>query len=305
MEIKKAAIVGVGALGVLFGRQIAAALGKDAVCYVADKQRIERYQRDGVYCNEEKLDLSFIDRDDATVSPADLLIFAVKYTAIQDAVEAARHLVGERTVIISLLNGITSEQVLADAFGAEKVLYCVAQGMDAIKDGSRFSYQNMGELVIGEADNSHSEKLSAVASFFDRAGIPYKIPENTMQTLWNKLMLNVGINQTAAVYGVDFRELQKEGPFRQTMLSAMRETKAVAAYEGITLTEEDISRWMKVLDSLNPNGRPSMAQDVLARRRTEVELFAGTITALGKKHGVPTPTNDLLYTKIKEIERQF
>ncbi len=305
MEIKKTAIVGVGALGVLFGRQIAAALGKDAVCYVADKQRIERYQRDGVYCNGEKLDLCFIDRDDPAVSPADLLIFAVKYPAIQDAVEAARHLVGERTVIISLLNGITSEQVLADAFGAEKVLYCVAQGMDAIKDGSRFSYQNMGELVIGKADNSRSEKLSAVADFFERAGIPYKIPENTMQTLWNKLMLNVGVNQTSAVYGVNFRELQKEGPFRQTMLSAMRETKAVAAYEGIALTEEDISRWMKVLDSLNPDGRPSMAQDVLARRRTEVELFAGTITAHGKKHGVPTPTNDLLYEKIKEMEQKF
>lgn len=305
MEIKKAAIIGVGALGVLFGRQIAAALGKDAVCYVADRQRIERYQRDGVYCNGEKLDLCFIDRDDTAAGPADLLIFAVKYPAIQEAVEAVRHLVGEQTVIISLLNGITSEQVLSDAFGAEKVLYCVAQGMDAIKDGSRFSYQNMGELVIGEADNRRSEKLSAVARFFDRAGVPYKIPENTMHTLWNKLMLNVGVNQTTAVYGINFRELQKEGPARQTMLSAMRETKAVAAYEGITLTEEDISRWMQVLDSLNPDGRPSMAQDVLARRRTEVELFAGTITALGKKHGIPTPTNDWLYAKIKEIERQF
>ena len=113
-------------------------------------------------------------------------------------------------------------------------------------------------------------------------------------------MLNVGLNQVCAVYNVPYRGVQHPGTARDTMLAAMREAQALAAREGVTLTDADISAWMKMTDALNPDGMPSMRQDTLARRPTEVEL-----RRLGEKHSVPTPVNDMLYRRIAELEAAY
>lgn len=73
-------------------------------------------------------------------------------------------------------------------------------------------------------------------------------------------MLNVGLNQVCAVYNVPYRGVQYPGTARDTMLAAMREAQALAAREGVTLTDADISAWMKMTDALNPDGMPSMRQ---------------------------------------------
>ncbi len=84
----------------------------------------------------------------------------------------------------------------------------------------------------------------------------------------------------------------------------MRELIALAEKENVSLSEEDINSWLAVLDGLNPNGKTSMLQDVEARRKTEVEMFAGRIIELCKFHNVPTPANVRLFEQIKEIERE-
>ena len=89
------------------------------------------------------------------------------------------------------------------------------------------------------------------------------------------------------------------------MLKAMEEIKTAAAYEGVHLTKSDIAEWMRVLDTLNPEGMPSMRQDTKAHRKTEVDLFSGTICSLGKKYGFETPVNDFLYEQILKIEASY
>jgi len=305
MEIKRVGIIGVGALGVMFGMQMMKNCGPECVSFIADKDRIARYKKDGVYCNGKLCDINFVDKDDETVEPFDLIMVAVKYTSIHDAIDAIRHCVGDNTVIISIINGVVSEEDIAAVYGWEKVLCCVAQGMDSTKDGSRFKYDNMGTLVIGELDNSESEKLRAVTAFFDKAQIKYRVPENIKYAMWSKLMLNVGLNQVLAVYRAPYGEIEKNAELKSMLYEAMRETQAVAKYEGVILTEEDMDNWMKLMASLNPEGYPSMAQDVMAGRKTEVALFSHTIIRLGKKYGVPTPVNQFLSDEIAEIEENF
>ena len=86
------------------------------------------------------------------------------------------------------------------------------------------------------------------------------------------------------------------------MIAAMREVMALAPYEGVTLTEDDLTYWLGVLDTLGAAGKPSLRQDLEAGRPTEVELFSGTIRQLGQKHAIPTPVNDWLYAEIKRLE---
>ncbi len=305
MEIKTVSIVGLGALGILFGHHLSKRMPGQNLRIIADPGRIRKYRTEKVYSNGEPCDFHYVSPDEAC-EPADLLLFTVKFNGLEDAIRIARRHVGEHTVILSALNGISSEGIIGRAYGADKVLYCVAQGMDAVKVGNRLTWDHMGKLIFGDAEPGVvSEKAKSVASFFDKTEVPYEIDKDMKRKIWSKFMVNVGVNQTVAVYGGGYGEIQKEGPARETMIAAMREVIALAQKEGILLDEEDIGYWLDVLGKLSPRGKPSMAQDVEARRPSEVELFAGTVIRLGERHGIATPVNRDFYERILAMEKEY
>lgn len=305
MEIKNVSLIGLGALGILFADLMTKKWPVENVRIVADEERIARYQKEGVYCNGKRCDFHYVTPEEK-VAPADLLLFTVKFTGLADAIEAVKHHVGEETIILSAINGITSEEIIGNAYGEEKVLYCVAQGMDAVKEGNHLTYKNTGMLCFGDKQKGIiSEKAKRVARFFEAIDFPHEVDDDMLKRLWGKFMLNVGVNQTVAVFRGNYGLIQREGEARQMMIGAMREVIALAQKEGIDLTEEDLHYWLSVLARLHPEGKPSMAQDVEAKRYSEVELFSGTVLKLAKKHRLNTPMNEQLYRRIKAIEAEY
>lgn len=304
MEIKTVAIIGLGALGIMYGKHLVDHLGVDAVRIIADHDRIERYKKDGIFCNGEPCAFRYVDAEEQ-MEPADLLIFAVKYTGLKSAIESAKNQIGKQTIILSVLNGISSEHVIGEAFGFDRLLYCIVAGMDASKVGNELTYKNIGFLSFGEANDERSEKVQALARLFDKVDMPYEIPERMLHKMYSKLMVNTGVNQSTAVFETNYGGIQVPGKPRDTVIAAMKEVIQVANAEGVDLQESEIAEWLKINDSLNPEGMPSMRQDTLQHRPTEVDLFAGTIRKLGKKHGIPTPVNDFLYDQIRAIETSY
>lgn len=303
MKIRNCTIIGLGALGTLFGKLIQDNLGAGSVRFLASADRIERYQKNPVYCNGERCDFSFVSEDDTT--HADLVIFAVKWPDLPDAIRAVRNQVGEHTVIISLLNGITSEEMIAEAYGWEHVLLAVAQGMDATRLGTQLTYSSPGQIVFGDRNDERTEAVEAVAEFFEQAGINYTISDDIHRQLWSKYMLNVGCNQAVMAFETNYAGIQTAGQARDVMLSAMREVIQVADAEGVRLTEEDVLWWMNLLATFNSENCPSMRQDALAKRKTEVEMFSGVILAKAKRYGISVPTNEWLYRRILELESEY
>lgn len=311
MQIKTVAIIGLGALGILFGKQMQDMLEKGQVRIVADAGRIAKYQMEGVYCNGVKCSFDYMTPD-IICEPADLVIFTVKFHGLEEAAKAMKNQIGPNTIILSALNGISSEKILGALYGMEHILYCVAQGMDAVKVKNQLTYVNMGQLCFGEGfaltaqeKAWEKEKTEAVAAFFSKANIPYQIVPDVRHKIWSKFMLNVGVNQVVAHYKGNYGTIQQEGEARNMMLAAMRETADIATCEGVKLTEEDIMYWMQVLAALSPEGKPSLRQDMEACRKSEVALFSGTVCALGRKYRIDTPVNDFLYEKIIEIEAAY
>ncbi|NLW45586.1 MAG: ketopantoate reductase family protein [Syntrophomonadaceae bacterium] len=305
-EIKTVALIGLGALGIMYGHHLSKVMPFERLRIIADRARIKRYETERVYCNGEQCRFNYVSPEEDPGEPADLVIFAVKYPGLAEAIEAVRKQVGDNTVILSVLNGITSEEVIGRTYGMEKMIYCVAQGMDAVKEGNRMTYVNMGILCIGDLEPGIvSSRVQRVADFFERVKIPYEVDTNMRKRLWGKLMLNVGVNQTVAVYEGTYGTIQREGEVRETMIAAMREVMALAPHEGVILTEDDLCYWLDLLGTLNPAGKPSMRQDLEAGRPSEVELFAGTIIKLGQQYGIPTPVNQTLYDRIIEMESHF
>ena len=119
-------------------------------------------------------------------------------------------------------------------------------------------------------------------------------------------MLNCGCNQVCMVYGTGYGGMMEPGSEAfMAMTAAMREVVILAAYEGISLGEKDVAEYLALMRILDPEAMPSMAQDRIRKKKTEVEIFAGTVRALAAKHGIEVPAADFLYRRIREIEKNY
>ena len=303
--IETVTIVGMGALGILYGNALSRHLGADRVRFLATGERLARYRQAEVLCNGEPCAFRFTDGSDG---PADLLLFAVKGTDLEQAMDEAAPCVGEDTVILSVLNGVSSEELLGLRFGPGKVLYSVAQGMDAMRQGTSLTYTNQGILFLGLPEEDYfdrGEKLEEVYALFRDAGVTVEKETDILHRMWCKFMLNVGVNQVCMAYDCDYGGVQVPGQARETMIAAMDEARKVGACQGVLVTRKDLQDYLAVLDSLDPKAMPSMRQDSLAHRPSEVELFAGTVCRLAQQYGMQAPVNAALQEKIREIETNW
>lgn len=302
-KIQRTAIIGMGALGLLYGTHIMDKKGADSICYVMDSDRAGRNKGKTFYKNGVPYVLPVCTCSEA--KPVDLVIAAVKYTGLEDAIEAMQGCIGEDTIIMSVLNGITSEDMIAERYGREHLIETVAQGMDAMKFGENLTFTRMGELRIGAKYDCERENLKAVKAYFDEIAMPYTEDADIVHRMWGKFMLNVGINQTCMVYETTYSGCLNPGEANRTMIAAMREVIAVGQAEGVILSEKDLNEYIGILKTLSPNGMPSMRQDGVAHRYSEVEMFAGTVIRLARKHGIYVPANEFLYDRVKEMEAAY
>lgn len=302
--IKTVAIIGLGALGIMYADHFTLKLGKENVRVVVNKERKERYEKAGIFSNGKRCDFNYID-ETSKGEPADLVIFAVKGSSLQSGIKTARNQVGPNTLLISVLNGISSEEALAKAFDNDKIIHCVAQSMDAVREGNELRYNLMGELRIGVDHPEKQTNLDAVTAFFDQTAFPYTVEADIKHRIWKKFMLNVGVNQVLMVTEGTYGTVKKEGPERELMIAAMKEVIPIANAEGVQLTKQDLQENLALIDPLSSDNMPSMRQDGLAKRYSEVDLFAGTVLKKGALHHIETPTNRYLYDKVKEIEATY
>lgn len=301
-EIKTAALIGMGAIGGVIAPGLADVLENDAFRIIAGGIRKERIEQ-GITINGKQYHFSVLSPEQPS-KPVDLAIFAVKNHQLEQAISDMENQVGPDTIILSLLNGVESEQRIGEVYGFQNMLYSIIR-IPAMNCGGTISYpKGVGQIDFGEKDGTVSEKTTAVKALFDRAGIRSKVNKDMMHMMWYKFMANVGENQTAAVLGVPYRGFQVNAHVNAIRKMAAREVMSIANAEGIRLTEEDLKRQDAYMSNIIPTGRPSTLQDIEAGRKTEVDSFAGTVIRLGKKHNIPTPCNEMLFHMIKALEEK-
>jgi 2-dehydropantoate 2-reductase len=314
-EIKRVHIIGMGALGLLFGTPIAEYLGEGQPVYVMDAERAARHGKENWTINGRTIHPVMQTPEAASLEgPADLILVGVKYPALSSALETMASSVGENTVILSMMNGIDSEEILGERFGREKVLHTIAQGMDAQRYGCALNYTVPGKLHIGvpktpeepEVYEERRKRLERVRLFFDAAKVPYVEEADILYRLWSKFMLNVGCNQACMVYDAPYGKALEHGSEAFAMtVGAMREVCLLARAKGIEIGEEEVEQYIALERTLDPKALPSMGQDRRQKHPSEVEMFAGTVMRLGKELGIEVPINEFLYRRVKEIEAEY
>lgn len=304
MRINTVAFIGKGGVGLLYGSMIARVLGDDAVEFVMDDARYERHAADRLRINGEPCSLRSVRASEAT--PADLVILTIKTTGLTQALDTMEAVVGPETRIASLCNGITSEQKIAERFGWQRTVLGICQGMDAVFLNNELTYDKPGEIRFGAAPDTDPAVVADIADLYSRVGIAHVVEPDIKRRMWTKLMMNVGVNQTCMVYSGTYGSATERGSEqRRSLVAAMREARVVANAEGVAIAESDLSQMVELLETLDPAGMPSMAQDRIARRKTEVEEFSGTICRLAAEHSIEVPQNEWLYQRIREIEASW
>lgn len=302
--IQTTAIIGMGALGLLYADRIVKARGQEGTVFILDDERLEKYKGRKFTINGEEKEFVMVAA--SAMKPVDLVIVAVKYNGLLSAIETMKSCVGKDTIILSVMNGIDSEEMIAETYGKEHLIYTVAQGMDAMKFGDALNYTKEGELRIGVVEEYQKKNLTAVKEYFEDIQMPYTLEDDILKRMWGKFMLNVGVNQTCHAYETTYSGVLTEGSEENRIFTgAMDEVIQLSQAVGINLSQEDAEYYKKIIATLKPDGVPSMRQDGIAKRKTEVEMFAGIVRKLAKKYGIATPVNDLLYDKIKKIEEAY
>ncbi len=303
-DIENVIICGIGAIGAIYANKINE-YNSEKLRVLVDPDRLEKYTKNPKIFNKKPLNLNYILPDNKNFK-ADLIIIATKFDGLSDAIKNIKNFVKNDTIIISLLNGVTSEEIIAEKYGWKHVLISYFIGHSAMREGNSIIHDGNGTIVYGIKDKTKTdiEDIEIVKKFFDKVGIDYKIPEDMLHAYWLKYMLNVSSNQPSAILKMTFGDMQSNKKFMEFSQKIMKEVQAIAKAEGVQNTDKMIDEALSIFDKMIPEGKTSMLQDVEAGRKTEVEMFAGTIIKFGEKHNIPTPYNQVLKDMIEVIHEK-
>ncbi len=290
--MKNIVLVGLGAIGGVY----AVAFKSHGIAFrvAMDAQRLERYSNEPFVFNDQAHRFDYFTPD-AQSPKADLILITTKWNGYMDVLDLIEPLIGENTVILPLLNGISSERLAAERYGWDKVLYGYFVGHTATRDSSgKVTQDGSYTTVFGAKENDLSNldpRVASVKELFDRAEVPYRVDDDMSASQWLKFVINIGTNQTTALYNESYGEVCSNPEHLKMARDLMDEAQSVALKLGISSASTLTERAMTIFDILEPEDRSSMAQDVKAARVTEVEMFAGELCRLGAEYAVPTPLN--------------
>ncbi len=300
-DITKVLVIGLGAIGSIYAAKLKQ-YDQNCVRVLVDQSRLERYKSNGIMLNGVRHDFEYV-LPESNGDKADLVLIATKADALPEAINAVESFVHDETVILALLNGITSEELIAERYGWDRVLHSYFIGHGSTRSRNNVTFDGVGRIVFGEA-NAHgpTPRVENVCRFFDQAGIDYEVPDDILFSQWCKFVVNVGINQASAILRASYGDFQRSERAYAIVVDLMQETVLIAQKMDINNSDALLPWAENFIRNMPSAFKSSMLQDIEARKKTEVDLFGGAVCALGEKYSVPTPQNAMFLKLIKALE---
>lgn len=289
--MKRVILCGLGAVGLTFGMKLKE---KSDLRVLVDENRFNRYTVSKPVFNGVEQDFKYIlPTDDFD---ADLIIISTKSNGLDEAILSTKNFVTHKTRIISLINGISSEEKIKQAYPQAIVLKSYFIGHSAVRSGNSVTQDGTAKIV--------AEKDELLKEIFEQNHIDYEFPDDIDYSMWLKFTLNLFSNQTSAILKMTFGELKNNKNFIAFAKKITAEVRMIAEKKGIKNLENLEKDSLDALSFMCEDGKTSMLQDILAKRHTESEIFGEEIVRLGKLYNVPTPYNQVLTDLIKIEEER-
>jgi 2-dehydropantoate 2-reductase len=238
------------------------------------------------------------------IGQADLIIVLVKSFHTREAIKDAGPIIGDKTVIMSLQNGLGNEEIIEDVVGKEHVLGGRTFAGGSVLAPGYVSTNIAGKpTYIGELDGSTTERVTRITEEFKRAGLLTTVSSNIVGIMWDKLLVNVATGALCGITRLPYGGLYKMPELMDCALEAVSEGMAVAKASGVKVSTKDPKEaWFKASEGLPEDFKPSILQSLEKGLRTEIDFINGAVVRCGEKCGIPTPVNKTLVASIKGIE---
>jgi len=291
----KIAVMGSGGLGGLYGGRLAHA-GYD-VTFIARGAHMSAMKEQGLLIeNDERGEVRVarpnVTDDPAAVGVVDYVLLAVKLWDTDAAVSAIRPMVGPRTVVISLQNGVIKDDILRREFGEDAVVGAVAYvATHVARPGVIRQTGSMQRLILGEYDGQQSPRAQQLLDAMLRAGIQAAISDDIRRTIWEKYVFLVGLSGTTATMRSTIGPIRQNAQSRAFLYDLLKETVAVGRAHGVRLPSDYADDRLAFLDTVPATMTSSMHHDLEKGNRLEVAWLSGGVVELGRAVNVGTPAN--------------
>lgn len=303
----KIVIVGPGAMGCL----LAAFLSKskeDIWILDKDKERAAKINAQGIILEgisgswQAKIKAS---HDPQEIGVPGLVIICVKSYDTKDAIIHAKPLIGENTGVLTLQNGIGNIEIIAEAVGNDRVMGGVTNEGATLLDTGRIRHAGKGETVIGRVDGKIPVEMRYIREIFKKCGMETRISRDIKGILWSKLIINVGINALTAITRLNNGRLVEFEGTRKILREAVTEATRIAKRKRVKLIYDDPLAKVEAVCEATSGNVSSMLQDVLRKKRTEIDFINAVIVRQAQELGITAPVNSMLVDLVKTIESSY
>lgn len=299
-------VIGAGAMGSLFGALLFES-GHRVHLVSKDEAHIQAIREKGLVIEYQGAFRTVVIPasvygDD--IPQADLCLIFVKSPDTAQAAEDASRIAGDQGMVLTLQNGLGNADILARFMAKERILAgTTAHGATFLEPG-RIRHAGVGPTVIGTWSGSNGEPARQVSDAFNNAGIATDLLDDIQTVIWNKLLINVGINAVTALTGIKNGGILDLEDTRQLCQAAVNEARTVAEAKGIAVNPNAVETVFKVARATCDN-RSSMGQDVDKRRPTEIDAINGAVADMAEKLNIPAPINTTLTALVRTLQAHY
>ena len=241
--------------------------------------------------------------DPAKVEPVDLVLFCVKTYNTDEAAEGIRPVIGPRTAVLSLQNGVDAAERIGKLIGMEHVIGGATWLSSAVEEpGVIKQISQFRRIVFGELAGGRSERLQSIFEVLNSTGVTVEISEDIQKVLWTKFVFISAVSALGSITRLPMGDYRAVPETRNLLSGIMQEVEALARAQGIPLDPDVVQKSLEFMDHTAPHIKPSMQLDVESGRRTELESMVGVIGRKGGQLGIPTPMADFLYSSLLPVE---
>ena len=299
------AVIGAGGIGAIYGAALAKA-GAD-VTFVARGAHLAAMREKGLKIGGDRGETHIkpaAATDDigqiAAGGPVDFVLSCVKLWDVESAGAQLRPIVGPDTAVVPLQNGVDAHERLIPILGRESVM-----GGTAFVTGSIVApgvVRQTGtycQMTFGELDGRTSRRGERLREICAAASIDGILSPDVMVPLWQKFLVLVPLANVNALTRLPLGTYRADPDTWRLLENSLRETEAVGRAEGVRLAADAAEHALATIRSMPDHHMTSMGNDLLRGNRLELPWFAGKVAELGRKHAIPTPTNDFVYAALK------
>jgi len=290
-------VFGTGGVGGYFGAKLHRA-GFN-VRFIARGKQLEAIKKNGLQIKSINGDFTIypeVTDDVATLDNPNLILLGVKSWQITGVAEVIKPIVGKNTMVLPLQNGADNADKLRGILNTKNVLAGLCKIVSKVEDYgiiNHFAFEP--EIIFAEYSNENTERITQLKSVFDKAGFKNKLSENIHLDIWRKFMFITTVSGIGALTRSLFGEMKQNEVIMDMMLKTAKEMKQIANAKGVSISDTDVERTLKMFYQMPFETTASMQRDMMEKKPSELENFNGYIVKKGIEFGIETPVNSFIY----------